>query len=71
MITKYVHESKEDVIDVPQLHFELNKYYDIHTKLNNVKKFQFTFDKREIDVKHISEYEINTLPFGYKNFYYV
>ena len=51
MIMKYVNEGKEDVIEVPHLHFELNKYYDIHKKLNNIQKFQFAFDVREIDVK--------------------
>ena len=56
---------RNEPIVVEPLQFQISKYYDIHTKQNNQKKFQFTFDKRKIDWTNMNEYEINTLPYGY------
>ena len=59
-------ENREEKIKVKPIQFKINKYYDIKTS-DEVEQFGFTFDKREIDVKNMNEYEVNTLPFGYKN----
>ena len=56
---------QEEKIEVGVMQFKPTKYFDIKTD-TSIKKFGFTFDKREINMDEVNEWEIDTTPFGYK-----